>query len=84
MFYEHLCVYMCMFTCDHVDVALTGPRLSKPWRRARSCASSCRTDRLKRTRNELVKTSRDAVAAISTVTAKHCNHMFALWPTAAD
>lgn len=72
-----------MFTCYHV-AALTGPKLSKPWCRATCFASSWPTDRLNRTRNELVKTSEDDVAAIRTVTAKHCNHMLALWPAEAD
>lgn len=72
-----------MFTYNHV-VALTGPRLSKPWRNASWWASSCCTERLKRTRKVLVKTSRDSAAAMSNVAAKHCSHMFAQWPVAAD
>lgn len=63
---------------------LTGPRFSKPWRRATSWASSWPRDFLNRTKNEFVKTSRDAAAAISTVAAKHCSHMIAMWPLAAD
>lgn len=67
------------------NVSLTGPRLSKPWRWARSRASSCRTDLLNRTRKELVNTSREALAAHNTVAAiKHLSHMLTWRPTAAD
>ncbi|CAG4984713.1 unnamed protein product [Colias eurytheme] len=61
--------------CLRRSRALTGPRLSKPCCSAMPCASSWRSDRLNRTRKELVNTSREYTVAMSTVAVIHCSHM---------